>query len=996
MTETSFVETSTKSKVYNLISKYPVRDIDGKRITKETKANARPPRKDEVKMTTVEPHRGVWYFPVNKVDELCEAVVWDTNNRVPFYATESIQRDDNPIRLDIDMKTIFHTSNETYKRNRKLQIEKISKKVYSIFCKALKKMFVIENRDHMRAFVLLKRDLREDVTNKNGVKYVDGIHMLFPFVRSTSDCLKTVTDMVVLEASNTEDIFTGALSAQTCIDNIETKNWTVPGSSKEGFAYECQRMYTMSDKNTVIDSGEFTDFTPELVKILLIHNYKNIPKMKPTEQFQIKLDERERQRVIVEKERQHRMKNIVYSKEDVEKASQLSEMLKSHRFEDYNGWFQMGRIYHSISKGHEDGLELWKTMSEMKDPVGYSKPGTQQKIIDIWENLSVKAQRGDGGSYTLGILVNFAKEDDYDKWDAWRRNTYNNLTEKTISQMTEGVISRLAKHLYGREYIYTKEGNWWRFTSENGHWEMDPYKECKFMFDLYSEEMKRYLIDYIQKGGRIDLHKYTEKVDTKFDTLAHIQKCLKFSQRLFATDVEFEQKLDRNKWLIGTRNGVYDMRNGVFRKGIPEDFVSMKLGASYREHYTWDHPDVKSVMRFHAKFMVDPVMRDYYLMANAITLIAGNVEKSIYFLTNRDGNAGKSKQLDFMRATFGDYSEPMDQSRFTTGNMKSVGGHSQDLANMNCKRHGFTTEISSQQTFSNQGLKQHSDTLQVRGMWEKGKGGMTPLYTIWIMLNKVSPINDLDKPTENRIKIIICESTFDEHAPTDPKEQWRRKHFPLDKHVDTKLKKLVDANLWILFEYIKKYMNAGQKIVVPEKVKRAVKEYARANNIMSQFVDGYFEIDLQSDPVHITTELYENYTRYLRMATRGRGIKAPEEQEFRKDILTYIDSIKTVTSVDKDGTCKYYEHVKTMGGKTFISGFKVREKEGDDGKYELNFVDEDDEDEEKLKPIEVVQSVVDNDKFDEEDYKKYGIGPTFLISGEDENVDDSMLLSDNY
>jgi phage/plasmid-associated DNA primase len=49
-------------------------------------------------------------------------------------------------------------------------------------------------------------------------------------------------------------------------------------------------------------------------------------------------------------------------------------------------------------------------------------------------------------------------------------------------------------------------------------------------------------------------------------------------------DENFIRNLDKNPWLIGFKNGVYDLKVNMFRPGIPEDYLSLQMPIEFSEY----------------------------------------------------------------------------------------------------------------------------------------------------------------------------------------------------------------------------------------------------------------------------------------------------------------------------------------------------------------------------------------------------------------------------
>ena len=63
-------------------------------------------------------------------------------------------------------------------------------------------------------------------------------------------------------------------------------------------------------------------------------------------------------------------------------------------------------------------------------------------------------------------------------------------------------------------------------------------------------------------------------------------------------DEKFIKRIDANPWLIGFKNGVYDLKNYQFRDGRRNDYISMKMAVDYDVNMTRDDPTVCGVYDF--------------------------------------------------------------------------------------------------------------------------------------------------------------------------------------------------------------------------------------------------------------------------------------------------------------------------------------------------------------------------------------------------------------
>ena len=964
------VKRQSDSSLYKFLQQYRVTDIDGTVIKKGGKLKPRPIKDNEVAITTRLPKGGSYYVPKSQMDKMCSMIYKDIQNRSVFYATEKPDKDDSPFRVDIDLKTVIRAKAD------KLDIKAIYTKIYDYFADFIQKNFDVEDK-HLTCFVLTKRDVRRKIKAGEEQELL-GVHLHFPYARGTNLQLKKITEIVTY-ISDQDNVFTGQLTAQSCIDSIDRTNWTIYGSVKDNMAYRVSHvLFRKKGKKTKMKNFNIIGDSVDTIKTFLLTNLDGISVMKPNEEFKEKIDEEIKDREERKSQWKREMNDGEFNQIELEKASQLCHMLDPIRFDGRKEWRDLGAALYSVSNGHQEGFKMWELVSEKMNPAYFNNPDTGTQMRNIWQWVS----ETDSPSHTMGSLKWWAQHDSPKEYEEWRRATNRSLTEVAIKQFNEGSLADLAFELYGKEYQYTTGDNWFRFMTENGHWKRDPYPNSKWIQHVFRTDLSKYLKDYINSQDHL---KDCFKNLAKLNTVSLIRNCVAMAKSNFSTDEKFEEQLDQDPYLVGDQNGVYDLKNGIHRKGTPEDYISMKMGAHYRD-YTWEHPDVRSVMRFWAKIHVDPIIRKFFLKAIAVCMVAGNKEKMILVMTNDNGDAGKSACLKIIESVWGDYSITLQRERFIVSSNKSAGAAAPDIANARNKRMGSVKELSKDETLDIGSLKlfSGSDDVQVRTLYKEG-GDMQILLTMILMMNKLPPIPPGDKPTWNRLRVIPFESIFNDEAPSDLREQWLRKHFKPDKDIKLKLAKLKDAFYWVFLQYFKVYQSEGL-YPLPEKVKVATQNYRESNDIFEQFLKStVVETLVKKDTLKVTEDYYEDYINWFAINSKGKRLIPPKYIDFRKSVITYYKSKKTKVGETQKGAT-YFKYVPVASANPVIHGIRRKEfNEENEGEGEDEYEDIEDD---QFYNEEIELS---NDKMDEGDFKKYFDGPTFI--GLDDSEVSNIVLS---
>ncbi len=122
-------------------------------------------------------------------------------------------------------------------------------------------------------------------------------------------------------------------------------------------------------------------------------------------------------------------------------------------------------------------------------------------------------------------------------------------------------------------------------------------------------------------------------------------------------DSTFLAKLDENINLICFTNGVYDLSTGIFRDGLPEDYISLCTHYDYIE-FDRDNQYIKEIKSFFKKIQPDKTMREYLLTLLSGCLDGSTYTKNLYILAG--SRSGRSSLISLMRYTMGDLFKYMD------------------------------------------------------------------------------------------------------------------------------------------------------------------------------------------------------------------------------------------------------------------------------------------------------------------------------------------------
>ena len=328
-------------------------------------------------------------------------------------------------------------------------------------------------------------------------------------------------------------------------------------------------------------------------------------------------------------------------------------------------------------------------------------------------------------------------------------------------------------------------------------------------------------------------------------------------------DRRFKQKLDQNPYIIGFKNGVYDLKLNEFRAGRPEDFVNKNMPIDYKEYNETDEV-VQDVIEFLLKVFPDESIRTYFLDTYSDIFVGGNKQKKVYMWTGEGDNA-KSITQKFFELMLGELAIKFNTQYFT-GKKVASGSANPELSRAAPPvRHATMEEPDADEQLNIGELKKLSggDSYWARDLFERGKSTreVFPMFTLTFICNKLPKLKYSDKATWNRIRVIPFESTFvdpSEPCPATLDEQLRQKRFPMDKEFGKKIPDMVSAFAWYLLQW-------RQKISVrvePAKVREATAVYRRQNDIYRQFIEESIIEDKNSSLT--ITEMYAQFKEWFK------------------------------------------------------------------------------------------------------------------------------------
>ncbi len=589
--------------------------------------------------------------------------------------------------------------------------------------------------------------------------------------------------------------------------------------------------------------------------------------------------------VSVEKKHNDHKPDLDYE-ERMKLARALVPLLDPVRAETYDSWIEIGWILKAISEGSEEGLQLWNSFSES------SEKFNDARNMKEWAKMYI-------GDYTVGSLKHYAKLDSPDEYRSLMAERFTARIDEASISRTHNDLAKALYEQYSEEFVcVSKKKNIW-YQYRDHHW--TPCEEGVELSKKISDELalhytkllKAYFDEMNLQGNEAKIKDYQAKTKLisdlifKLKTNSFKNSIMKECAEVFY-DHEFMKKIGQNKYLIGLKNGVYDLKEYKFREGRPEDYIYHQMPICFQE-FNENDPWVIETQTFFEKIFVDDSIREYFLDRMAEVLVGGNKRKHVYFWTGR-GNAGKSVTMELFSKMLGEYYKEVPNSVFV-GEKTKTGQACPELARTDKGVRLVCTQEPNKKDRINTGATKElsgNDKIFIRGLYADGEEFL-PLFKMVMICNDLPDVTANDPAFWNRVRVIKFNSNFSYNAPATEEEQFERRIFPRDDMLPEKIPKMIEPLFWILVQRLKKIKSV---ISEPASVKEAGENYRRSQDVYSKFIDEKIIVD-EKGVVNVN-ELYIHFKDWHK-ATYNNGRPLPSKDDMFSSISDIWGNANKVT-----------------------------------------------------------------------------------------------------
>ena len=272
--------------------------------------------------------------------------------------------------------------------------------------------------------------------------------------------------------------------------------------------------------------------------------------------------------------------------------------------------------------------------------------------------------------------------------------------------------------------------------------------------------------------------------------------------------------LDGDPWLVGTPNGVIDLRAGEPITPNRDQLLTKSIGTSH---------DSKADCPLWLKFLEtvtdgDRELADYLQAAVGYTLTGLCREQCLFFL-HGSGQNGKGVFSETVKALFGDYGQTAPETLFTRDRNSSA---TNDVARLSGTRLAIAAELDEGAAFAESRIKAltGSDTITARFL-HREFFDFQPSHKFWISGNHKPTVRGTDQGIWRRLRLV----PFTVRIPDEKKDP---------ALAEKLLGELPGILNWALAG-CRDWQRRG--LVSPACVNKATQDYRREEDVIGQFLD---------------------------------------------------------------------------------------------------------------------------------------------------------------
>ncbi len=429
------------------------------------------------------------------------------------------------------------------------------------------------------------------------------------------------------------------------------------------------------------------------------------------------------------------------------------------------------------------------------------------------------------------------------EYERLRQSSVGQAMELSLLGATEFDVATVMHRIFNGEFrcADVKHRIWYQFTGN--YWkQIDEGTTLRrqisqFLSPLYRTEVTKLQSMLMSMEEGDENYDRVKKKAGKYNNIAIMLKKTGYKNNVMREccelfhDSEFLKRLDMNPMLLGCENGVVDFEQGIFRPGLPDDYISTTTGLEYNpDHAISDQAASirEEITQFMAMLFRDLELNEY-MWEHLSSVLVGTNENQMFNIYNGGGSNGKSKLVELMTEVLGAYKGMVPVS-LVTSRRATIGNVSPEIAKLRPCRYAVMQEPSKGDKL-NEGIVKEltgDDPIQGRGLYQEPVEYI-PQFSLAVCCNDMFEIKGDSEGTWRRMGVCNFTSRFvDEPDPNNPDE------FKKDKKLKNKFKAWAPVMLVMLAE--RAFKNKGE-VELCEAVRLASNKYRSSQDHIAEFLD---------------------------------------------------------------------------------------------------------------------------------------------------------------
>lgn len=797
------------------------------------------------------------------------------------YLTEKQLDENSPILIDIDLRY-------NYSVTERLHTKDHIQDLVVLYLDELKSIIQFDKATCFPIYIFEKPNvnrLEDKSLTKDGIHIIIGISLdrnAQSYLRE--QIIKNIQDIWDIPKINTWDsVFDEGITKGT-------SNWQLYGSRKPGNqAYELTQyfMNTFDEDDGEIMTEEksiYEIISPDKLKdnlFKLSAQNDEHPKYEYTEHFLKLLEDKKNKKTKSQKKsnfkplKEEDLSDIQF--EDIINFEILQKMINKMLAEltPQEYYVKEAHEYTQVlpEKFYEPGTHTLNTQ------VAFALKHTDERLFLSWVMLRSKASdfdystipdlykrwisyfREKENGVTIRSIIYWAKEFNKEGYEKVRNETCESYIDYTIFNPTDFDLAKILHYMFKDKYVCSdiKSKTWYIF--KNHRWMLDRGQGLRLAIstDMYSiydrkynklaeEAMNMDTTDSRQEPLQKKIKKINE-VKTLLKKTSDKNNIMREAMDIFF-DPEFSRLIDTNPWLMCFKNGVVDIKEKIFRAGLPSDYITKCTNINYKEYNEEDNKQISDeVIDFMSKIFQDTSLNEYMWDHLSSVFIGENINQTFNIYHGRGSN-GKSMLTDLMFMTLGEYAGTVPVSLITE-KRPGIGGTSSEIMQLKGIRYAVMAEPKKGDKMNEGIMKQLTgdSTISGRALYCDTETFMIQFHLV-VCTNTLFEMSSHDDGTWRRIRVCDFETKF-----YDPEDFNTEKVRVLIKNETYKY--MEPKN-----KYLKDKMKTWTEVFASMLVKRAFQNQGKVHNCLSvkERTDKY-KLDSNHIQKFVEEHIVSDYTK---------------------------------------------------------------------------------------------------------------------------------------